>query len=429
MSARTPRRRPRRLGGGGPQAALWELACRLTARDRWLLDMLAEHQVLTSAQITRLCFDGERTAQVRLTTLHQLGALDRARPFHGPRMVPYHYTLGPAGAQVLAAGRGVSVRELGYRHDRLLTLAHSTRLAHLVGSNGLFVAWIHTTRALPAGRGLTVWWSEQRAATVWGQYTRPDGYGTWQTAARRLDFHVEYDTGSEPLTRVTGKLPGYARLAAASGIPSPLLIWLPSAARETHLRARLTAHPVHGPVPVITATPDPLAAPRTPHPRTCRRPGPSRPGLATPPRHPPAQPRRSHRPLRHSDPPGKRAAARRRRRAVSPPTPPALRPAMISRIAPTAFAAYGVDGDGDGRADITNPVDAVYSTACYLYVSGAHNSVDLPRGLSEDFPITTKTGPSPAETARWRWVLHRCSGTPRRCLRPPSAGGGCRTDG
>ncbi len=33
-------------------------------------------------------------------------------------------------------------------------------------------------------------------------------------------------------------------------------------------------------------------------------------------------------------------------------------------------------------------------------------------GLSEDLPITTKTEPSPTETARWRWVSHRCSGTP-----------------
>lgn len=38
---------------------------------------------------------------------------------------------------------------------------------------------------------------------------------------------------------------------------------------------------------------------------------------------------------------------------------------------PSTFAAYGVDGDGDGYADIQNPADAIYSAARYLCLSGA----------------------------------------------------------
>ena len=38
---------------------------------------------------------------------------------------------------------------------------------------------------------------------------------------------------------------------------------------------------------------------------------------------------------------------------------------------PSTFAAVGVDGDGDGLADIDNPFDAVYSAARYLCESGA----------------------------------------------------------
>lgn len=38
---------------------------------------------------------------------------------------------------------------------------------------------------------------------------------------------------------------------------------------------------------------------------------------------------------------------------------------------PETFAAYGIDGDHDGRADITNPADSVYSAAGYLCANGA----------------------------------------------------------
>ena len=38
---------------------------------------------------------------------------------------------------------------------------------------------------------------------------------------------------------------------------------------------------------------------------------------------------------------------------------------------PSTFAAYAVDGNGDGAADIWNPADAIYSAANYLCANGA----------------------------------------------------------
>ena len=38
---------------------------------------------------------------------------------------------------------------------------------------------------------------------------------------------------------------------------------------------------------------------------------------------------------------------------------------------PSTFASYGIDGDGDGVADVNNPADAVYSAARYLCLWGA----------------------------------------------------------
>jgi hypothetical protein len=44
---------------------------------------------------------------------------------------------------------------------------------------------------------------------------------------------------------------------------------------------------------------------------------------------------------------------------------------------PSTWAVYGVDGDGDGKADILDQADAVYSAARYLCASGGGNSDTL----------------------------------------------------
>ena len=56
-----------------------------------------------------------------------------------------------------------------------------------------------------------------------------------------VGFAVEYDTGSEPLSRVAGKLADYADLAAAAGAVLPVLFWLPTVARETALHRQFDA--------------------------------------------------------------------------------------------------------------------------------------------------------------------------------------------
>ncbi len=44
---------------------------------------------------------------------------------------------------------------------------------------------------------------------------------------------------------------------------------------------------------------------------------------------------------------------------------------------PSTWAIYGVDGNGDGKADILNQVDAVYTAARYLCASGGGNPTTL----------------------------------------------------
>ncbi|UJH71747.1 lytic transglycosylase domain-containing protein [Ornithinimicrobium sp. INDO-MA30-4] len=70
---------------------------------------------------------------------------------------------------------------------------------------------------------------------------------------------------------------------------------------------------------------------------------------------------------------------------------------------PATFAQVGVDGDGDGRNDINNTADSIYSAANYLVTSGAtkgHKAFATPCS-----PTTTLTGtsttssPTPRNTA------------------------------
>jgi hypothetical protein len=248
-------------GGGGRSAAerLAALTGRLTDRDRALCRLLHQHRVLTTPQLIDLAFASRNAAEHRLAILHQLGVLDRFRPHHTPGSAPYHYVLGPLGAALLAAEADQEPAQLGYRRDRTLALAHSQRLAHLLGVNSFFCALARAARQDP-GAALEVWWSEQRCAAQWGRLVHPDGYGRWREQQTRVDFFLEYDRGSEPLGRLAGKLPGYLQLAQASEIATPLLWWLPTPAREAAARQALSGSSL----PVATATPHPDHPPAGP---------------------------------------------------------------------------------------------------------------------------------------------------------------------
>ena len=242
--------RPARAGAGAvPDLA--ELAGRLTERDRELCRLVLEHRVLTSVHCAQLVFASPVTARHRLVILTSLRVLDRFRPTWqlGHGSPPWHYVLGPAGAAVLAAERGSTIAELGWRRDRTLAIAHSPQLAHQVGVNGFFAALAaHARRRCDAA--LVAWWPERRCTERWGQLVRPDGYGRWRQAGAEVDFFLEYDRGTEDLGRLLAKLDGYSELAAVSGILTPVLFWLPSPEREASFRAATA----RAGAPVATAT-------------------------------------------------------------------------------------------------------------------------------------------------------------------------------
>ncbi|MGW2057764.1 replication-relaxation family protein [Streptomyces sp. NPDC001840] len=214
------------------------LARRLTSRDLWLTRILHEHRVLTTHQITRLAYTSLRSAQRRLRTLHHHTVLDSFRPLTASGSAPEHYTLGPAGAALLAAHASLAPAALGWRPTHTGRIAYSPSLGHDLGVNELLTHLAAHTRNT-AEAGLALWLSERSCARRWGDIVRPDAYAHWHHNGLLLPFFLEYDTGSQTLHRVEAKLAGYAAFTTATGTRPALLIHTRTQSRDHTLRHRL----------------------------------------------------------------------------------------------------------------------------------------------------------------------------------------------
>ena len=104
---------------------------------------------------------------------------------------------------------------------RQVALQRSQRLAHMTGANWFFVSLGAVARR---GDGqLRTWLTESHTAEFFyglaislsalASLPQPDGLGVWAEDGREIAFMLEYDTGSEHLAQLAGKLDGYARLA------------------------------------------------------------------------------------------------------------------------------------------------------------------------------------------------------------------------
>lgn len=239
---------------GKDEAAVLAASAHLTDRDRDLVRLVAVHRVLTTGQIAALSFGSITTARHRLSVLVRLGLLRRFRPHLPAGSAPWHYVLGPVGAALLGVEDRDQKRWLPHvRADRQLALERSARLSHMTGRNWFFVAL--TRHAREHGGDLAAWLNEADTAARCehavvrvddrGRVPRPDGAGTWAEDGQAVSFLLEYDTGTEHLAVLAGKLDGYAVLAAGlawHGQPSPVLLFcFASPRREQTARRALAA--------------------------------------------------------------------------------------------------------------------------------------------------------------------------------------------
>jgi len=72
----------------------------------------------------------------------------------------------------------------------------------------------------------------------------------------------------------------------------------------------------------------------------------------------------------------------------------------VMQFMPATWATYGVDGDGDRRADITNNADSIHSAAHYLVRSGATLGPDGVRRALFAYNHAYCTSPTSSTTPR-----------------------------
>jgi hypothetical protein len=227
-----------------------DLLRRLTGRDRLLLSWLAEHYVLSTAQISPALFTSERSARLRLAALR---AIDAVTPFVDVTVAGRQnlYTLGPLGMIVEPTcyhdPDRPDARAPRTSIERTERIVGSRNLAHLVGTNQLFIDLLAYTRTDPGTR-LVRWWSEQHATAAYAiAGIRPDAHGVWHAGGHTVGFFLEHDNGTEPLGTVLAKLKAYARLAEF-GPRYPVLLRVPSRRREQNLLDALAGIPTAMPI-------------------------------------------------------------------------------------------------------------------------------------------------------------------------------------
>jgi len=211
-------------------------ASAIDERDVQVLLLLLEHKILTTHQITSLCFRSLRRCQHRMRELKEMGLISSfsvGRGF-GEGKAPACWHLTREGLVEIADAKGVRVSDMpwvpdsSYRFNRLL--------AHRLGVNAFFCALAEASRALQ-GHCLATWrpehWVRTKAAEV-----KPDGFGRYLHPAGACEFYLEYDRATEASGALSRKLEGYLRLAAGwtrerelTGFPN-LLVLVPEEERE-----------------------------------------------------------------------------------------------------------------------------------------------------------------------------------------------------
>ena len=208
----------------------------LTRRDKNICLDLHDHRVLTTGQVFELHFNSQARARVRLSQLYTRGVLARFRPRVNPGSLPWHYTLDELGARIVAAVKEIDYENIRFRRDRVLSIANSPRLRHLVVTNGFFCRLAYVGRT-QGGLRLADWWGESRCAFEWRGLVRPDGYARVANDRREsLSFFLELDRGSESRSQIEAKLLSYEDVFRFPDAPEALLFCFRTEERERSVR-------------------------------------------------------------------------------------------------------------------------------------------------------------------------------------------------
>jgi hypothetical protein len=211
-------------------------ASAIDERDLQVLLHLLDHKILTTHQITSLCFRSLRRCQHRMRELKEMGLVSSfqvGRGF-GEGRAPACWYLTKPGLAEIADAKDVRVSDLPWVPD--YSYRSSQMLAHRLGVNAFFCALAEASRALQ-GHCLATWRPEHGVRTRAAEI-KPDGFGRYLHPGGACEFYLEYDRATEAFGALTRKLEGYLKLAAGwtreqelTGFPN-LLVLVPEEERE-----------------------------------------------------------------------------------------------------------------------------------------------------------------------------------------------------
>lgn len=184
----------------------------LSALDQTVVDLLAEHRVLTTTQLVVASCSPERTIDYRLSRLLEIGLVARTRPYRDKGSAPYHWWLSAKGLKRM----GEETTSRPPAEPNPLFLAHTTAVAGL---------WLALTRS--PWLQLDSWLREEAAREEWrprsaGWGRSLDSYKLTPDATAGLTIQVdgrpgrsaifwEADLATMTQERLLGKLSRYRR--------------------------------------------------------------------------------------------------------------------------------------------------------------------------------------------------------------------------
>jgi len=211
-------------------------ASAIDERDHQVLLHLLDHKILTTHQISSLCFRSLRRCQNRMKELKVMGLVSSfsvGRGF-GEGRAPACWYLTKPGLVEIADAKDVRTSDLPWVPDS--SYRTNKLIAHRMGVNAFFCALAEASRAFQ-GHCLATWrpehWVRTKSAEI-----KPDGFGRYLHPGGACEFYFEYDRATEARGALTRKLEGYLRLAAGwtrekelTGLPN-LLVLVPEEERE-----------------------------------------------------------------------------------------------------------------------------------------------------------------------------------------------------
>ena len=213
---------------------------RLQHRDTWVVQMLAEHQMLSTPQLVDLGFAADAAAaEKRLSLLVRRGWLNR----FGPGLTKHWYSddvfwcIGPYGAYYADLDDQQVSPARVYRNT--LRLITSPRLSQLRATNQFFVDLAAYARIHPPTTDLHTWWSPRICSRTIASPRYKVWHGEYASDHRRVPFWLEVDDGYIRPATLAGHVHRYQPFAARSGIGNVLFL-ADTADRESELRRHLS---------------------------------------------------------------------------------------------------------------------------------------------------------------------------------------------